>query len=561
MKKIISLVLAITMLAVLMNGTLAATSPDGYDENGVKLIQLEPTNTPHPTPSPTPTLAPSPTPTPWWTPTPAPITNYDKQLATRKDKFNKISSNSIEENLKKFTDVKNHWAKLSMIKLSLLGSINSYGNGLKPDSTMKVDEFIVLVMKTLGYQTGESDSKKIGNSYSSYIDLALKEKLISPKDFTKYNAVITKEQASKIVVKAILLTSGATGSDPRAYNLMRTKIKDYAKIGESYKQSIIDGFWYGALLFDKNMNFNPKSSLKRGEASAMVVRIIDDKARTPWYPKDSEVLVLRTTKDGLERAVVSGSINKTNAKDSEIKDYPPFAKLAGYKPNGGNAAWSVGAEFKELPIYSDGDPELMRVMKFLYNNKKLSKNKVHIGYGFGMEYLDTFLDYTEANFGIYVGKDATSTPDDMTAPLSFKIYNRTNKDGKNYYLPYLIQMRSPNTGGGAFDEINKNCKAYFEGAIHQIFTIKSEYEQFMKYLKNSTPEPKIYSIGNRYVSIHGGGNNYIRIGLKNQKGVDGDNQYSELKASYKKMGYDFKNDTLTIGDFIKLPWYPTIYKR
>ena len=203
------------------------------------------------------------------------------------DKIKALTPADIAAQASKFSDISKHWAKIDISTLISLEVVSGVGNNkFAPNDTLTVEQFIKLIIKSMGYKVEEP----MGTYWAKpYIQLALDEKLITEGEYKAYNVPITREQMAKLLYN----TAMKVDKDPYNADLFAyyTKaIKDYNSVGNSYKQSVLGSYTMGLLAGDSSSKFNPKSNLTRAEGATVIVRLID-KAKRLIVPTPSEVSI------------------------------------------------------------------------------------------------------------------------------------------------------------------------------------------------------------------------------------------------------------------------------
>ena len=212
------------------------------------------------------------------------------------DKLAVMTTEDVEGYLLKFKDMQKHWGCTVVGKLTGLEIIAGNGDGtFKPDNPVQVDQFIKMVVSSLGFKPG-SDLKYWAQPY---IDTALKYKIITAAEFKDYKRNMTREEAARIIVKAALMRDAAPNSDMD--NLVRSKIADYSKIKDGNKQFVLQAYELG-LMAGANGRFLPGNTLTRAEASAVIIRNLDTASRVPFKPAEGDVFVI-TNPDGTVHTV------------------------------------------------------------------------------------------------------------------------------------------------------------------------------------------------------------------------------------------------------------------
>lgn len=215
-------------------------------------------------------------------------TTISYRIKALQEKLSTMSQDNIEKSLGKFSDMGNHWSGKFVGRLTALEIIKGMPDGtFRPDDKVKVDEFIVMTVRALGFKP------EFGGKYwaEPYIEIAKQEKLIDPSEFTDYTVPIRREQAARITVKASMLNETAPNSN--TYDYIRGKIKDYPSIGDNYKQSVLEAYAIGLISGTPEGYFLPGNTLKRGEASTIIIKNLDTSLRTPLKPDAHEVLMLK----------------------------------------------------------------------------------------------------------------------------------------------------------------------------------------------------------------------------------------------------------------------------
>lgn len=189
---------------------------------------------------------------------------------------------------KKFSDVaSNYWGKPFVDYLSSTGIINGYPDGtFKPAATVKVNEFITMAVKALGYNL----ESKSSDWAKPYIDKAVELKLIEDKEFYSYQANITREQMVSIAANALSLTEAKVGNQLDLY--VRNDIKDYHLIDNYYKQNVFEVYKWGLVSGFPDGTFKPKNTASRAEACVVLNKMMKSETRTPYSKSDAPHLMM-----------------------------------------------------------------------------------------------------------------------------------------------------------------------------------------------------------------------------------------------------------------------------
>lgn len=192
--------------------------------------------------------------------------------------FSTFTSSACAEADISFSDVKKgDWFYSNVIKMADLGILNGYLDGtFKPDNTLKFEEFIKMLITATEKEKIEVLQGE--NWYQNYIDIALEKNYIT-NDMTKLiGANVDRKAMAEII-----------------YNFMTSSGEDMDKLNEKEMAFLADKFsdlkasniktlyiaYMGIINGYPDKTFKPGNSLKRCEATTVILRIIDKGIRTP----------------------------------------------------------------------------------------------------------------------------------------------------------------------------------------------------------------------------------------------------------------------------------------
>lgn len=182
-----------------------------------------------------------------------------------------------------FTDVPStHWGNSYINYLSSKGIITGYPDGtFKPESNVKVNEFITMAMKSLGYafESKSSDWAK------PYIDKAIELGVIEDKEFNSYTANITREQMASIAGNSIAITEPRVGNQLDGY--IKVEVKDYHTITGYYIQDVLESYKWGLVGGFPDGTFRPKSNATRAQACVVLNKMQKKETRSPFTPDNA----------------------------------------------------------------------------------------------------------------------------------------------------------------------------------------------------------------------------------------------------------------------------------
>lgn len=164
-----------------------------------------------------------------------------------------------------FIDIKGTPYEKDISLLIELGIIDADGGKFNPSSEILQKDFIKLVIKSIDPYI---DNRNESNDYDVYYKEAIARKLISEAE-KKPDSKVTRLQASKILVRALGLGSVAELSD-----IYILKAKDLKSIPQNMTGYAALSSRLGIVKLN-NGNFNPSSTLKRGEAASIIINYLN----------------------------------------------------------------------------------------------------------------------------------------------------------------------------------------------------------------------------------------------------------------------------------------------
>ena len=194
-----------------------------------------------------------------------------------------FSTYTYADSTKKFSDVaSNHWGKSYIDYLSSTGIITGYPDGsFKPSEAVKVNEFIAMTVKALGY----SLESKSSDWAKPFIDKAIELKIIENREFNSYSANINREQMVSIAANALALKETKVGNQIDLY--LRNDLKDYHLIDNYYKQNVFEVYKWGLVNGFPDGTFKPKNTASRAEACVVLNKMMKPETRSPYTKSDA----------------------------------------------------------------------------------------------------------------------------------------------------------------------------------------------------------------------------------------------------------------------------------
>ena len=164
------------------------------------------------------------------------------------------------------SDIDNHWAKSFITELYDDGIISGYPDGsYKPDGTLNVDEFLKMVLKSLGYEAYNSD----GYWADGIIKQSEELEIIDRDDFDSFSRPITRGEMAVIIANALKLDTSV-----KADASVISKIPDYYDILNYYKPSVLACYNNNLLTGYDDGSFMFRRNSSRAEAAVIVTRML-----------------------------------------------------------------------------------------------------------------------------------------------------------------------------------------------------------------------------------------------------------------------------------------------
>lgn len=204
------------------------------------------------------------------------------------EKIQSMKASEIDTAVNKFSDMKKHWGRNAVGKLTQLEIIAGYGNGrFGPDDSLKVNEFIKMLVSAMGFKP---EIDKSTDWAKPYIDIALEQGIIKEGDFNGYKRAITREEMIGVLYTAAMKKEPAP--DNALDDVIRINIRDISEISNKHIQSVISSYRLGIVRGTPEYFFLPKKTLTRAEGSIVIVNFIDKTSRKPFTKEDNYAIVL-----------------------------------------------------------------------------------------------------------------------------------------------------------------------------------------------------------------------------------------------------------------------------
>lgn len=178
---------------------------------------------------------------------------------------------------KTFTDLaKGHWAYDSVARMSEAGIISGYPDGsFKPNSYITYAEFIKMALVSTGDDPGAASG---GNHWGkNYYDKGFENGWYNENDISEkvLGQPIDRQHMALIASRIINKEEKAIES----YGIILDSISD-VDISNRYEFEIVTAYGAGILAGYGDGTFKPEGRLTRAESSSVILRLIDESART-----------------------------------------------------------------------------------------------------------------------------------------------------------------------------------------------------------------------------------------------------------------------------------------
>ena len=171
-----------------------------------------------------------------------------------------------------FSDVgKHNWFYDNVTEMAEFGYLKGYEDGsFKPNKTITAAEFVSVVARVKGLK-GETpqNSHWAGEPLQEALSKGWYDWDEIPPTAENYDSPIYRQLAVKVLMKAF-------APDVRGdWNTETSKMNDFSQVDGRYYDQVIAAYSKDIVVGDDLGNFNPKKSLTRAEACAMIMRAVD----------------------------------------------------------------------------------------------------------------------------------------------------------------------------------------------------------------------------------------------------------------------------------------------
>ncbi len=260
-----------------------------------------------------------------------------------------------------FSDVpEDHWAYQTIMKMTDVGifkgttePVNGVGK-FSPSKEMTRAQFITASLRAIYPDEAKNIENGKAKWWDSYYAFALEKGIVKESELDKGNLdkPMSREEMAMIMVRCV-----ERNGEKLTQRIKTSQISDYAKIGNYYKDYVLDCFSFGLLCgVDDTGRFEPTKTLKRSEASTVICRLIyedmrvdvefiEDSDKDPDINKQPD----NSSDDNKQEGSTPGGSYVPPSSDDQ-KDPEPEEKVDYPWENGGKKpADYTWAEYEALP--------------------------------------------------------------------------------------------------------------------------------------------------------------------------------------------------------------------
>ncbi len=289
-----------------------------------------------------------------------------------------------------FSDVHtSDWFYKDVTSLTQDGIINGFGDGtFRPEDSINVDQFIKLIVSSLGYKF------PVNESYwaQPFINKAYDLNLIDSGEFETFNRSITRGEMASIIVSAL----------EQEYT---NQIYEYRYYMEDYfvkeNKDVLIAYYYGIISGYPNGNFYPDKTATRAEASTMLMRMRDSSRRIE-------------TNQLLEQEIYLMALNRyyLQMREAYIEVLNEGFDFEPYEFETGDLMYDSDTDEIDMYVWDNGDRFIGEINDGEYGGIGL------FIWSTGAEYIGEFLNGQRTGEGVMIFDDAKYTGDFINGEMT-----------------------------------------------------------------------------------------------------------------------------------------------
>lgn len=264
-----------------------------------------------------------------------------------------VTANTIADKsiIKGFKDVPSsfwaHEAIMDMVERGMFSGTSTPINGIgtfSPNNTMTRAQLVVVLTRYL--YPGELNAMKAAPGepwYSNSYKVALNHGLLVAGEFDggKLNQACTRQEMAMLLTRAAAIGTGETAQ--RIVPVSR--IADYSSVDLYYRDYVVQAYSMGLISgTDSKGTFNPNGVLNRGQAAAVIYRLLEPATRVPVYFSEYGTFT------GLNGITYEGEYENGEANGYGKMTFPKIGTYVGYFVDGkreglGSFLWDAGDKY------------------------------------------------------------------------------------------------------------------------------------------------------------------------------------------------------------------------
>ncbi|MCR3957033.1 MAG: S-layer homology domain-containing protein [Gudongella sp.] len=210
-----------------------------------------------------------------------------------------------------FSDVNgDEWYAYNISKLTSLDLINGYPDGsFRPDGEITVAEFIKVAVESMSHYP----EAETGWWYEPYVSKAIELGIVETDEFEDYNRPITRQEMTKIIVKAAGADAENGHLDFSDSDEVEAELTPY--VYTAVELGLINGY-------PSDNTFRPDQTSTRAEASKLFVLLVEDMIQTQDFSVSDALALEAEFEDRLYQETEADSWVVVNFDDKEsLVDY------------------------------------------------------------------------------------------------------------------------------------------------------------------------------------------------------------------------------------------------
>lgn len=159
-----------------------------------------------------------------------------------------------------------------------------YNGIFNPLENLTVEQFIKIVV----HAADEKVTPRAGEYWANvYIQKGLDLGYVRAGEFSNYKRAITREEMARIIIRAL---PSITGEKDIRYDEddISKRMTDYNKVGQEFKEYVCQAYRLGILVGGSDGRFNPKETLSRASAAAVVNAMLNPERRAKIEEPEEE---------------------------------------------------------------------------------------------------------------------------------------------------------------------------------------------------------------------------------------------------------------------------------